>query len=292
MSIISFSRRHLLATAAGILCLPALNVLAGSEDDFAVLERDHGGRLGVSVLDTGSGETFGHRDAERFPMCSTFKLPLVAAVLARVDAGKESLERRIAYGPADLLEYAPVTRQHVGEGAMTVSALCAAAITYSDNTAANLLLKTIDGPGGWTAWVRTIGDSLSRLDRNEPSLNTALPGDPRDTTTPAAMLHNLQSLLLGKVLTEASQQRLIDWLKANTTGAAKLRAGLPSSRAVGDKTGSGANGATNDVAIVWPPQRKPLLIVTYYVGSTASQDARNEVLEKVGRIVAARFTSK
>ncbi len=159
---------------------------------LAALEGRYGGRLGVAAVNTANGERIVHRAQERFPMCSTFKLLAVSAVLSRVDAGTIQLDRHITYGKADLLEYAPVTRAHVSSGYMTLQALCEAAIEYSDNTAANLLLRTIGGPPSVTAYARSLGDDMTRLDRNEPSLNTAIPGDERDTTTPAAMSADLQ----------------------------------------------------------------------------------------------------
>ena len=227
----------------------------------------------------------GYRAGERFPMCSTFKLPLVAAVLKRVDAGEESLGRRIAYDAAALLEYAPVTREHVSDGGMSVEALCEASITLSDNTAANLLLETLDGPSGLTAFFRTIGDSTSRLDRNEPMLNTATPGDERDTTTPSAMLGMMQELLLGKVLSGASKERLLRWLIATNTGLKRLRAGLPAEYRAGDKTGTGNNGATNDLAIAWPPSKPAILIAAYSWGSTSSTERLSDVLAQAARLV-------
>ena len=218
-------------------------------------------------------------------MCSTFKLPLVAAVLKRVDAGEESLGRHVAYDEAALLEYAPVTREHVSEGGMSVEALCEASITLSDNTAANLLLETVGGPSGLTDFFRTIGDSTSRLDRNEPMLNAAIPGDERDTTTPSAMLGMMQQLLLGHVLGGASKERLLGWLIATKTGLKRLRAGLPADYRVGDKTGTGNNGVTNDLAIAWPPSKPPILIAAYSWGSTASTERLSDALARAARIV-------
>jgi beta-lactamase class A len=249
---------------------------------LAEIERRVGGRLGVAALDTSQGASVGYRADERFPMCSTFKLPLVAAVLSRVDAGQESLSRRVVYDQGAVLEYAPVAARHVAEG-LTVEELCAASITVSDNTTANLLLETLGGPAGLTAFFRRIGDDVSRLDRNEPLLNTAIVGDERDTTTPRAMLTSLRSLLLTDVLSEASRDRLIGWLEGCSTGSTRLRAGLPNGYRVGDKTGTGQNGATNDVAIAWPPHAPPLLIAAYSHGSSASSEARAGALAEVAR---------
>lgn len=257
--------------------------------DIAALESRHGGRLGVAVLDTATGKQLGHRAGERFAMCSTHKLLLVAAVLSRVDAGTETLDRRIPYGEDDLLDYAPVTRRHLGDGAMTIGALAAAAMEYSDNAAANLLLATVGGPAGLTRYLRSIDDHVTRIDRNEPSLNTNLPGDVRDTTTPAAMVATMRKLLVGDALSADSRQRLLQWLVGNTTGDAKLRAGFDPAWKVGDKTGSGGRGASSDVAIVWPPGRPPLLVAVYYSGSVNSRAQQEAVIAAVGRIVNAAF---
>ncbi|WEN13559.1 class A beta-lactamase [Rhodanobacter sp. AS-Z3] len=254
---------------------------------LAALERQHGGTLGVAILDTSSGRQVAHRADERFLMCSTFKLVAVAAVLARVDQGREQLDRRIIFGKNVLLNWAPTTTHRVGAPGMTVRELCEAAITVSDNTAANLLLASLGGPAAVTAFVRTLGDPLTRLDRTEPELNVGSPGDLRDTTTPAAMLADLQVLLLGNALSVASRGQLIEWLCGNTTGNEQLRAGVPAGWRVGDKTGSGAQHEANDIGILWPPQRKPLLVTAYYKGSTAGADGRHAVLAAVGRIAAS-----
>lgn len=275
----------------GTALLPA--ALVPVADSFAAdvgvrlkeLERTSGGRLGVAALDTGNGKRIEHRAAERFPMCSTFKWLAAAAVLSRVDRGQERLDRRISFSSADLLEYAPVTRARVADGAMTLGELCDAAVTLSDNTAANLMLATFGGPQGLTAYLRSIGDSMTRLDRNEPTLNEAKPGDVRDTTTPAAMVGDLQRLLLGDALAKPSREQLIDWLVACKTGAARVRAGVPAGWRVGDKTGTGDRGTTNDVAIVWPSGRAPLLVAVYLTETSADADRRNEVIANVARAV-------
>ncbi len=257
---------------------------------FQAIERRVDGRLGVTALDPVSGRRLAWRPDERFPMCSTFKWLLAAQILSRVERGVERLERHVSYAPDDLLEYAPVAREHVSEGAMSVAALCAAAVEYSDNTAANLLLATVGGPGGFTAYLRSIGDDVTQLDRLEPQLNTAVPGDPRDTTTPAAMAENLRRVLAGDELTEPSRERLSGWLVGSKTGASKLRAGLPAHWRVGDKTGMGANGATNDVAIIWPAPGSPVFVAAYLTESTASVEERNGALAAVGKLVAERVS--
>ncbi|MFI4978774.1 MAG: class A beta-lactamase [Nevskiales bacterium] len=290
------SRRTFLVGAVSLI--PAFRAAAaqtaavpvfGEDARFAAIEKQVTGRLGVAALDTASGRHIGHRVTERFPLCSTFKFLAVAAVLKRVDSGQETLDRRVVYSHADLLEYAPITRQHVQEGGMTVSALCAAAIEYSDNTAANLLLQSIGGPGAIGRYAATLGDGVTRLDRTEPTLNEAAPGDPRDTSSPAAMLGNLQAILLGKALSPASLQNIQAWLIANTTGGSRLRAGLPADWRVGDKTGTGEHGATNDIAILWPPGRPPILVAAYLTDSAAPAAERGEALAEVGRVIARLF---
>lgn len=287
-------RRSLLLASAYIATLAPFRhafakvapAVENMHERLQALEGRHGGRLGVSILDTASGKRIDHRADERFPMCSTFKFLAAAQVLARVDRGEEQLQRRIVYADKDLVAYSPMTGKHVGAPGMTLDELCHAAITLSDNTAGNLLLDSFGGPAGLTAFARSLGDAVTRLDRRETELNEAIPGDPRDTTTPAAMLDDMRRLLLGDVLSQASRKQLADWLLANTTGGSRLRAGLPRDWRVGDKTGTSDNGASNDIAIVWPPGRAPLLVAAYYAESTAPQETRNAVLAQVGSIAA------
>jgi beta-lactamase class A len=209
----------------------------------------------------------------------------VAAVLKRVDQGKENLERFMRYDAKDILEYAPVTKAHLKESGMTLGALCAAAIEQSDNTAGNLLLAAIGGPPGLTNFARNFGDDMTRLDRVEPELNSAIPGDERDTTTPAAMCSDIQRLCLSDVLSESSRHVLEDWLRRNETGALMIRAGVPRDWSVGDKTGRGANGATNDIAILRPPGRAPIVIAVYSIGSKAPSDDRAAAVAEAARLV-------
>jgi beta-lactamase class A len=252
---------------------------------LAEIEERQGGRLGIFARDTGAGSTLAHRPDELFPMCSTFKLLAAAAVLKRVDEGVERLERTIAFGPGDLLDYAPIAKAHVAEGAMTLADLCAAAIDWSDNTAANLILQAIGGPAGFTQFARSLGDTVTRLDRNEPSLNEATPGDERDTTSPRAMAEDMQKVLLGDTISEASRRQLDAWL----IGDKRLRAGLPSSWRIGDKTGSGDHGTANTIAIIWPPGRATIIAAVYYTGSSAPMDARNAIHKEIGGLIAETF---
>ena len=261
-------------------------------DRWSDIERGVHGRLGVAVLDTATGVLAGHRLDERFPMCSTFKFLAGAATLARVDAGQERLDRRVAIRRADLLEWSPITAKHVGR-TMSVGELCEAAITVSDNPAANLLVASIGGPSAVTAFARRIGDDVTRLDRTEPGLNEGTPGDPRDTSTPRAMALTLRTTLLGSALSDAGRAQLVQWMSAATTGGKRLRAGLPFDWRVADKTGTGGKPyfSTNDIGVLWPPRRAPLVVVSYLTECKAPEAAREGALAEVARRVAsARWT--
>ena len=252
---------------------------------WAAIEKSVGGRLGTAVLDTATGRVTGHRLDERFPMCSTFKWLAAALALKRADQGEERMDRRVRYDASVLLAHSPFAEKHVGDGA-TVAELCEAAVTLSDNAAANLLLTSFGGPQAITAFARSLGDTMTRLDRTEPSLNQAKPGDPRDTSTPRAMAGALNAAVLGSALTAASREQLTQWLRATRTGDKRLRAGLPADWLAGNKTGTGARGTTNDVAVVWPPGRAPLVVVAFLTECEAPADAREGALAQVGRQAA------
>jgi beta-lactamase class A len=288
-----FTRRTFIWTGAAAAAWAGVvhQANAATEAGLAALEAAHGGRLGVAVLETGSGRRFGYRADERYPMCSTHKFLGVGAVLKRVDRGELHLGQRVPYSAADLLSYAPITRAHVAEGSMTLGALCAAALQWSDNTAANLLLAQIGGPAGWTRYARSIGDTVSRLDRTEPTLNTAIPGDPRDTTSPDAMLGDLHAVLLGNALSQKSRQQLEDWILGGTITGPLLKAGLPKDWRVADKSGSGDHGTRNDIGMLLPPKAAPVLTAVYYTNSPASMPRQNAVIAAVGRMIAQRFAA-
>jgi beta-lactamase class A len=272
---------------AGSLALGAVSGRSACALAPARLEADSGGRLGVAVRDTATGAQAGHRASERFPLCSTFKVLAAAALLSRVDAGGEWLDRRVQFEQRDLVTYSPITQDRVGGNGMALDEICAAAITMSDNTAGNLLLAAIGGPPGLTRYARSLGDEVTRLDRIEPELNEALPDDPRDTTAPAAMVADLARLLTGNALSVGSRRHLLDWLLASKTGDARLRAGIPRGWQVGDKTGSGERGTANDIGIIRPPDRAPLLVAVYLTQSTQSFEQRNAVIASLGRLIAA-----
>jgi len=285
------TRREFVATASGAALGSALAPrsagAASLASTLAAIERSSGGRLGVAVIDTRSGTRHGHRADEHFPLCSTFKLLAVSAVLSRVDAGKDRLDRRIRFEARDLVTYSPVTKDHTGAPGVTLEDLCEAAITVSDNTAANLLLTVLGGPAGLTAYARSLGDSVTRLDRMEPELNEAAPGDPRDTTSPAAMASTLNTLVLGDALSSSSRARLTHWLLASKTGDARLRAGVPAGWRVGDKTGSGARGTANDVGVLWPPRGAPILVAVYLTEAKVDGAGRNAAIAAVARAVTS-----
>ncbi len=292
------SRRLFLASTVGSLCALGRDASAGQAATdtaaaLAALEARAGGRLGVCLLDTGAGRLVGHRLDERFAMCSTFKLPLAALVLRAADAGRLRLDDAVAITKADLVPYAPVVEPKVGQ-TLTLAALAEAAQTTSDNAAANLLLARLGGPAGFTAALRALGDSVTRLDRTEPQLNLVKPGEEHDTTSPRAMAATLARLLTGDALSAASRERLLGWMVATTTGGKRLRAGLPSSWRAGDKTGTGQAEAmtdkVNDLAITWPPGKAPVVVTAYFDSSrrtNATQPADEAALAEVGRIAAA-----
>ncbi|KWH21420.1 class A beta-lactamase [Burkholderia cepacia] len=255
---------------------------------LAELESSVGGRLGVCAIDAASGRVIAHRADERFPFCSTFKAMLSAAVLAQSVERPALLQQRVTYTRADLVNYSPVSEKHVGEG-MTVAALCEAAIQYSDNSAANLLMKLLGGPSAVTAYARSIGDDTFRLDRWETELNTALPGDLRDTTTPAAMAASMRVLMVGDALPAAQRAQLVAWMRGNKVGDKRLRAGVPAGWTVGDKTGTGDYGTTNDAGVVWSPSRAPIAVAVYYTQARADARSKDDVIASVARIVIQAF---
>lgn len=282
---------------SGVIALASLCCLAQAQvntkqhqqqfaERIADLEKQNGGRLGVAVISLSGAPLLSVRGNERFAMCSTFKALLGAAVLARVDAQRESLGRMISYQESDLLDYAPITKDNLASGGMSIAALNEASIQYSDNTAANLLLDTIGGPAALTAFLRSLGDTTTRLDRNEPSLNTNLSNDDRDTSTPSAMASSMQKLLHGKTLSLSSKEQLKAWMFGNTTGDARLKAGFDKNWLIGDKTGTGPHGAVNDIAIVYPRGLPPFVIAVFYTGSSASAEVKNKVIADVASLVA------
>ena len=280
--------RRILLLAGPLLALAAR--ASAAAPDFAAVERATGGRLGVCVIDTGSGATLAWRADDRFPFCSSFKAPLAAFVLWKVERGELRLDGPLPFEASDLVasSYAPITRPRLAGPPMTVAALCAAAVEYSDNIAANAILRRVGGPAALTAWMRRVGDAGFQLTHTEPLLNRSRFGDAADTTTPRAMAESFRRLAFGPVLTPASRARWSGWLLANTTGDKRLRAGLPASWRVGDKTGTWNEGwfSTVDIAIAWPPGRAPL-VISGFVTDHPSTEAGETALAAVARQAAA-----
>ncbi len=275
-------RRTLLAAAPALIAWSAFAQEAPPA--LTTYERETGGRLGVYAENLATGAKIAWRADERFVMCSTFKASLAACVLARVDRSQDQLERMIPFGPQDLFDYAPAAKQNLAQGAMSVGDMCQAAVELSDNTCANLLLARIGGPTALTEFWRATGDAVTRLDHTELELNRSPPGDPHDTTTPAAMAGNLRRLVLGTVLSPASRERLTGWMLNCKTGGNRLRAGLPTDWRIADKTGNNGKDAAGDIAVAWPRPDAPVLISAYTQGGAPTPQQLEAVFTEIGRM--------
>jgi len=284
------NRRDVLRSALALLASPALAQRAPitALTDY---ERDSGGHIGIYAKNLQTSAEVSWRAHERFVMCSSFKASLAACVLASVDRGQARMDEMIAYGPDDLMEWAPVAKQNLNKGAMSVADMCAAAVELSDNTCANALLARFGVPSGLTAFWRSIGDTVSRLDHNEPELNRTPPGDPRDTTTPAAMAGNLRTLILGEALSPTSREHLTGWMLGCRTGDNRLRAGLPKDWRVGDKTGNNGKDAFGDIAVTWPTRGEPVLICAYTRGGAPTSRQVDDVFAEIGRFVGTHLAA-
>ncbi len=280
-------RRTLLAAVPALGAWPA--IARSPIPALEAYEQASGGRIGVYAENLATGAKITWRADERFVMCSSFKASLAALVLARIDRGQDHLDRVIPYGLKDLQEYAPIARKHLAQGSMSVDDMCAAAVEYSDNTCANLLLARVGGPAALTAFWRSTGDAVTRLDHDEPMLNRTPPGDPHDTTTPAAMAGNLRRFALGKVLSPGSRQRLTGWMLDCKTGDNRLRAGLPKGWRVGDKTGNNGKDAAGDIAVAWPERGGPVLICAYTRGGSPTAPQLEAVFAEIGRMAGQRL---
>jgi beta-lactamase class A len=281
------TRRNALALAlAAALADPAK--AASAQRTLKALHKRIGGRLGVHVLDSQSGKRIAYDDQSRYAMASTFKLPLAAALLWQVDHGAFRLSHTLPISKEILKPHSPVVEAKLASGstAMTITELCSAVVVHSDNAAANVLLAGLGGPDGFTKFMRSIGDQVTRLDRLEPELNSNVPGDPRDTTTPRAMVDSLLRIFTQDVLSLTSRAMLIDWMSNARTGLDRVRGGLPRSWPAGDKTGTGANGAVNDLCIAYPPDRRPIFIAVYMSESTLDTKALAAAQAEVGTLVA------
>ena len=293
----NLSRRRLLLAGAAMSVLAACGNQTTSRADptvsdpaeplppieqrLAALEQRHNAVVGLYAQNLDSQTEVGYRDGDPFAMCSTFKAYLAARVLQKDQAGELRLTDTVLVEPAELKPNSPRTEPNAGRQ-MTLSDLCAAAVQVSDNTAANLLLRTIGGPQAITAFARSIGDDRTRLDRWETELNSALPGDPRDTSTPRALGGGFVRVLTGDVLDAAHRTQLVDWMRANTTSS--MRGGLPPGWTTADKTGSGDYASTNDVGIAFGPNGERILLAI--MTRTRSDDAGAEPLRQLVAEVA------
>jgi beta-lactamase class A len=283
-------RRRLLTAAVGLAAWPGLALGQDAPPALAAYERETGGRIGLYAENLSTGAKVAWREDERFVMCSTFKASLAAFVLARIDRSQDQLDHMIPYGPGDIPDWhAPVAKQNLANGAMSVADMCEAAVEYSDNTCANLLLARVGGPPALTDFWRSTGDRTTRLDHNEPMLNRSLPGDPRDTTTPFAMAQNLRRLVLGKVLAPDSRERLAGWMVNCKTGDNRLRGGLPKDWRIGDKTGNNGKDAAGDIAVAWPKPEAPVLICAYTQGGSPTAAQLEAIFAEIGRVAGQRL---
>jgi beta-lactamase class A len=280
---IAITRRKLaFGLSSSVLGFGVRTPLCAAESSIAGIEREYGGRLGVFAMDTGSGRTLEYRADERFLMCSTFKGPLAALVLARVDSGKEDLDRRLHYSEKELIYTSPVTKANVAQGALSIGTLCRAMAELSDNTAAVLLLRSVGGPEALTQFVRGLGDAVTRSDRYEPECNQY--SGVLDTTSPRAFTQTIRQILLSHVLSARSRGQLEEWMMGCKPGLNRLRAALPADWRAGDRPGTSDEGETNDCAIVRPPGRAPLLISAYYDAPHVEVGRREGVLREVGGV--------
>lgn len=253
------------------------------------IESRLGARVGLAVYDTGRNAHWLYHADERFPLTSTFKAFACGALLRQVDSGQTALDHTVRITQSDLVPYAPVMEKLVGQEVSLADA-CSAALRLSDNVAGNKVLERIGGPEGLTGYLRSIGDTTTRLDRREPELNEATPGDPRDTTTPEAIANSLRKLVLGDALSASSRSQLTAWLVADEVGGPLLRAGLPEDWRIGDRTGAGGHGSRGVVAVIWPPGRAPIVAAIYVTDTDATMDQRNRAIAELGAALAADVT--
>ena len=271
-----------LLAVSGMYAIPAFAEEKGILETIQTIENRLGGRAGVAIYDTGSERHWKHRADERFPLSSTFKPFACAAVLSRIENGLERQHRVVEIAEEDLVTYSPDTETRVNTVGMTIAELCEATITMSDNTAGNLILGNLGGPGAVTNHMRTIGDDTTRLDRWETDLNEGTPGDKRDTTTPRAAATSLSRLLLGQTLSEGSREQLTTWMENDKVADTLLRAALPETWRIADKSCAGGHGARSIIAIMWPPADAPIIAAIYLTESDASFAERNKAIAEIG----------
>lgn len=250
--------------------------------EFSQLEKKFDARLGVYAIDTGTNETISYRPNERFAFASTYKA-LAAGVLLQQNS-IDTLNEVIKFTKEDLVDYSPITEKHIDTG-MTLGEIAEAAVRYSDNTAGNILFHKIGGPKGYEKALRQMGDRVTMSDRFETELNEAIPGDIRDTSTAKAIATNLKDFTVGNALPDDKRKVLTDWMKGNATGDKLIRAGVPTDWEVGDKSGAGSYGTRNDIAIVWPPNRAPIIIAILSSKDEKEATYDNQLIKEAAEVV-------
>lgn len=255
-----------------------------AEEMFRKLEQESGGRLGVAASAGEAGQSLSWRGDERFAFCSTFKVVLAGAILKQTEKNQSLLGQTVVLSKDQIVTWSPVTEKLVGKP-VAVKELCRAALQHSDNSAANALIRVLGGLDEVTDFARSLGDSKFRLDRWETELNTAVPGDERDTTTPDAMAATLRKLVLGEALDAPGRRLLKEWMLGNTTGAARIRAGVPAGWPVADKTGTGDYGTSNDIGVVFrPAPQSPLVVAIYYTHTHPDAPMNNTIVAEAAKV--------
>ncbi len=272
------------------ICLMAVPSVLMAQDDKLLteverIEEQLDARVGFAAYDLETGQRWEYNADQLFAMSSTFKTLACAALLQRVDEGSEQLERRVEVSASDIVTYSPVTEAYVDNREISLFELCQATLTTSDNTAANLILQAIGGPQAVTEFVRALGDSVTRLDRWETELNEAAPHDERDTSTPNAMVSNLEKLVVGNALSPQSKNQLREWLVNNEVADGLFRSQIPDEWVIGDRTGAGGFGSRSITAVIWPPEREPTIVAFYITETDASFEERNSAIAELGSVI-------
>ena len=285
-----FLSKVLLGTIAISFIAVSLSAPENIQGKLSELEAVSGGRLGISAINTANNMRIQYRAEERFPMNCTSKVIGVSAILKESINNPSLLQQKVTYTKQDveLAGWSPITQQHITEG-MTIDQLCGAAIMQSDNTAMNILMDKLGGLNAANRFLRSLGDNTSHFDRLWPAEASSIPGDLRDTSTPAAMEKTFQQLVLGDTLASFQREQLQFWLKNSATGGSRIRAGTPQSWVVGDKTGTGSYGTTNDIAIIWPPNCQPIIIAIYFTQNKKDASLREDVVASATKMMMSEF---
>lgn len=284
--------KRLIGMAAFILLTLIPPAMAGSPPAMTAFlqqqEKQLNARIGMAVVNAQGESVFGYRQDERFPLTSTFKTLACAALLERLQKDGGSLDQQVTIQPDELLDYAPITKNYLAPATLSLRTLCAAAVSYSDNTAGNRILAYLGGPQAITQFMRRLGDNVTRLDRTEPTLNEAMPGDARDTSSPKSMAAGLQKILTSNTLTPANRATLDNWMREDKVGDALLRATLPQGWSIADKTGAGGHGSRAIIAAVYPPQQAPFYVAIYITRTEATMPMTNTAIAQIGERLFAQ----